>query len=137
MDKNLKRWTTSNILGLSLQRMAAQQKRLSLASAMTKLDTIWKSNTISLPVKIRLYKSLVISILLCSCEGWTLNADTERRMQSFEHKCYTKPLRIHYSKHKANKYVRQRTDNLADKQEPLLTIVKESQACMVWPCESP
>ncbi|KAL8610858.1 hypothetical protein ACOMHN_056713 [Nucella lapillus] len=71
MAKHFKRWTASNILGLSLQRMAAQQEirtRLSLASsAMTKLDTIWKSNAISLPVKIRLYKSWVISILLYGC----------------------------------------------------------------------
>ncbi|KAL8574593.1 hypothetical protein ACOMHN_061593 [Nucella lapillus] len=47
--------------------------RLSLASpVMTKLVTFWKSNTISLPVKIRLYKSLVLSILLYGCETWTL-----------------------------------------------------------------
>ncbi|KAL8603726.1 hypothetical protein ACOMHN_024342 [Nucella lapillus] len=71
-------------------RMAAQQEirtRLSLASsAMTKLDTIWKTNTVSLPVKIRLYTSLVIFILLYGCESWTLNAETGRWLQTFEHK---------------------------------------------------
>ncbi|KAL8580775.1 hypothetical protein ACOMHN_018447 [Nucella lapillus] len=77
--------------------------RLSLASsAMTKLDTIWKSNTISLPVTIRLYKLLVISILLYGYKSWTLNAETERQLQAFEHKWYRKLLRIHYSEHKTN-----------------------------------
>ncbi|KAL8564069.1 hypothetical protein ACOMHN_034546 [Nucella lapillus] len=105
--------------------------RLSLASsALTKLDTIWKSNTISLPVKIRLYKSLVISILLYGCKSWTLNAETERRLQAFEHKCYRKLLRIHYSEHKTNAYVRQRIDTLAGKQEPLLSIVKRRK--LTW-----
>ncbi|KAL8578106.1 hypothetical protein ACOMHN_055426 [Nucella lapillus] len=99
--------------------------RLSLASlTMTKLDTIWKNNTISLPVKIRLYKSLVISILLYGCESWTLNGETERRLQAFERKCYRKLLRIHYSEHKTNEYVRQRIDTLAGKQKPLLFVVK-------------
>ncbi|KAL8572382.1 hypothetical protein ACOMHN_023151 [Nucella lapillus] len=106
--------------------MAAQQKRSeqdSLApSAMTKLDTIWKSNTISLPVKIRLYKSLVISIFLC--ESWTLNVEIERRLQAFENKFYRKLLRIPYSEHKINEYVRQQTDILAGKQERLLSVVK-------------
>ncbi|KAL8621705.1 hypothetical protein ACOMHN_061840 [Nucella lapillus] len=98
---------------------------LSLASsAMTKLDTIWKSNTISLPVKIGLYKSFVIYILLYGCESWTLNAETESRLQAFEHKCYRKLLRIHYSQHKTNEYVRQRIDTLAGKQELLLSVVK-------------
>ncbi|KAL8590218.1 hypothetical protein ACOMHN_010413 [Nucella lapillus] len=101
-------------------------RRLSLASsAMTKFDTIWKSNAISLPGKIRLYKSLVVS-----CESWTLIAETERRLQAFRHKYYRKLLRIHYSEHKTNEYVRQRIDTLAGKQEPLLSIVKSCK--LTW-----
>ena len=55
-------------------------------SAMTRLARVWRSNTISFPVKVRLYKSLVLSTLLYGCESWTLTADTERRIQSFENK---------------------------------------------------
>ncbi|KAL8601892.1 hypothetical protein ACOMHN_020627 [Nucella lapillus] len=113
--------------------MTAQQKeirRLSLASsAMTKLDTIWKSNTISVPVKIRLYRSL-ISILLYGCESWTLTAETERRLQTFEHKCYRKLMFIHYSEHNTNEYVRKQTDTLASKQKPLLFVVKRRK--LAW-----
>ncbi|KAJ8258223.1 hypothetical protein GJAV_G00194530 [Gymnothorax javanicus] len=96
---------------------------------MTKLNAIWKRNTISLPVKIKLYR-LLISILLYGCECWTLNAETERWLQAFEHKCYRKLLRIHDSEHKTNKYVRQRIDTIAGNQEPLLTVVKRCK--LAW-----
>ena len=44
--------------------------RISIAtSAMTRLASIWKSNTISFRVKVRLYKSLVLSTLLYGCES--------------------------------------------------------------------
>ncbi|KAL8577432.1 hypothetical protein ACOMHN_048067 [Nucella lapillus] len=102
--------------------------KLSLAStAMTKPNTIWKSNTISLPVNI---KSFVISILLYGCESWTLNAKTEWWLQALEHKCYRKLLCIHYSEHKTNEYVRQRIDTLAGKQEPQLSVVKRRK--LTW-----
>ena len=105
--------------------------RLGLASsAMTKLDKIWKSNTISFPVKMKLYRSLVVSILLYGCESWTLTADTERRVQAFEHKCYRKLLRISYRDHKTNEHVRQQVTIHAGKQEPLLAIVKRRK--LAW-----
>ena len=55
------------------------------ASAMTRLNVIWKGNSISFPVKLKLFKSLVVSILLYGCESWTLTADLETRIQAFEH----------------------------------------------------
>jgi hypothetical protein len=60
--------------------------RLEMASAaMTQLNAIWKSN-ISFHVKFKLYKSLILSILVYGCESWTLTADMERRIQAFENK---------------------------------------------------
>ena len=46
------------------------------------------------PTSIKLYKSLVLSILLHGCENWTLTADPERQMQPFENKCYRRMLDI-------------------------------------------
>ncbi|KAL8599520.1 hypothetical protein ACOMHN_065959 [Nucella lapillus] len=65
----------------------------------------------------------IFSDYFWGCGSWTHNAETERRLQAFEHKCYRKLLRIHYSEHKTNEYVRQRTDTLSGKQEPLLSVV--------------
>lgn len=99
--------------------------RLGLAmSAMTRLNIIWKSNAICFPVKLKLYKTLVVSICLYGCESWTLTADLERRIQAFEHKCFRKLLRISYKAHKTNEYVRQQVIKYAGSQEPLLATVK-------------
>ena len=47
-------------------------------SAMTRLAILWKNKTISFPTKIKLFRSLVFSILLYGCQSWTLMADLER-----------------------------------------------------------
>ena len=61
-----------------------EKTKLSLAaSAMTRLNVICKSNSISFPENLKLFKSLVVSILLHGCEIWILTADLERRLQAF------------------------------------------------------
>ena len=73
--------------------------RIALATAaFAKLGKIWKS-AISFQTKHKLFRSLVISILLYGCEAWTLLAHTEKRIQAFENKCLRKLLRISYRDH--------------------------------------
>ena len=55
--------------------------------AMTRSAILWKNNAISVPTKIKLNKSFVLSTLLSGCASWRLTADQERRMQAFENKC--------------------------------------------------
>ena len=59
-------------------------------AATARLNGIWRCNTISFANKIKLYKSLVISVVLYGCETWTLLADYEKRIQVFETKCMRK-----------------------------------------------
>ena len=99
-------------------------------SAMSRLNNIWKSNVISFPTKIKLFKALVVSILLYGCESWTLTAETERRIEAFEFKSYRRLLRILYSEHKTNVYVKEQVTNQAGHQESLLSIVKRRK--LAW-----
>ena len=92
-------------------------------SAMARLTRVWKSD-ISFEAKHRLYKTLVVSILLYGCETWTLLADTERRIQAFEYKCLRRLLKISYRDHKTNEYVRSTVESYVGPQEPLLATVK-------------
>ena len=104
--------------------------RIAVATAaMTKLQEIWKSK-ISLNTKIRLYRSLVLSIFLYGCETWTLYADTERRIQAFEMKCYRKILRVLYTEHRTNNDIREEISAFTGRQEPLLAIVKRRK--LAW-----
>ena len=65
-------------------------------AALTKLKTIWIDKNITLNSKIRLMRSLVISIFLYACESWTLTVDLERRIQALEMRCFRKLLEISY-----------------------------------------
>ncbi|MEW8546076.1 MAG: hypothetical protein AB2693_21350 [Candidatus Thiodiazotropha sp.] len=56
--------------------------------ALTKLDPIWRDNKISLGSKVKLMRSLVISIFLSAYESWTLTADLVKITQAFEMRCY-------------------------------------------------
>ena len=52
------------------------------------------------------------------------SADSEKRMEVFEIKCLRKLLRISYSEHKTNDWVRSKINFLVGSQEPLLATVK-------------
>lgn len=99
--------------------------RLAIAtSAMAKLNKIWRSKEISFPTKIKLYRSLILSILLYGCESWTMTAETAKRIQTFETKCFRKLLGISWRDRKTNEEVKNHVELLAGPQEPLLATAK-------------
>ena len=71
-------------------------------AAIARLNGIWRCSAISFTSKFKLYRSLVTSILLYGCKTWTLLADSEKGIQSFETKCLRKLLCISYLEHKLN-----------------------------------
>ena len=97
----------------------------SATSAMAKHSKIWKSKEISFPAKMKLYKSLVLSILLYGCESWTMTAKTTKRIQMFETKCFRQMLGISWRDRKSNDFVKNQVTALAGPQEPLLALVKK------------
>ena len=73
-------------------------------AAIARLNRIWSSKSISLTTKLRLYRALVKTIVLCGCEIWTLLVATEKKLQAFENKWMRRILRISYLEHKTNEY---------------------------------
>ena len=51
-------------------------------AALTRLKPIWIDKSISLSSKIRLMRSLVISMFLYACESWTLTAELQKKNTS-------------------------------------------------------
>ena len=88
-------------------------------AALTKLKPIWRDNNISLGSKVKLVRSLVISIFLYGCESWTLNAELEKKMQAFE------LLNISYKDHVTNEEVRRKIQAAIGEYDELLTLVKK------------
>ena len=93
--------------------------------ALTKLKTIWKDKNIALSSKIRLMRSLVISIFLYACETWTLTAELEKKIQATEMRCFRRLLGIFYRDHVTNEEVRNRISRAIGPYEDLLTTVKK------------
>ena len=62
----------------------------------------WRDNNISLGSKVKLMRSLVISIFLYACESWTLTAELEKRTQAFEMRYYRRLSNISYKDHVTN-----------------------------------
>ena len=52
--------------------------------ALDKLNPIWKDNNIRMDTKVRLLRTLVMSVFLYACESWTLSAEMERRISAVE-----------------------------------------------------
>ena len=85
-------------------------------AALTKLKPIWRNNNISLGSKVKLIRSLVISIFLYACESWT---------QAFEMRCYRRLLKISYKDHVTNEKVRRKIQAAIEEYDELLTLVKK------------
>ena len=93
-------------------------------AALSSLKKIWRDRNITLRSKIRLLRSLVISIFLYACESWTLTADLQRRIQAMDMRCYRRLLNISYTEHITNVEVRNRIERAIGPYEDLLSTVK-------------
>ena len=51
-----------------------------ITAVVTKLKVIWDDKNITISSKIRLMRSLAMSIFLDGCEMWTITADVKRRI---------------------------------------------------------
>ena len=94
-------------------------------AALARLKTIWSDKHISLSSKIRLMRSLVISVLLYACETWTLTADILKKLQATEMRCFRKLLGISYRDHITNDAVRDRIRQVIGPYDDILTMVKK------------
>ena len=94
-------------------------------AALSRLKIIWRDKNISLASKVKLMRTLILSTFFYACEGWTLTAEVERRIQALGIRCYRRLLDISYKDHVTNEEVRNRIQNAIGVQYDLLTMVKK------------
>ena len=80
-------------------------------AAVTKLKVIWNDKNIVISSKIRLIRSLAMSIFLYACETRTITVDIRRRIQALEMRCLRKLLSISHRDHMSNEEVKARIGN--------------------------
>ena len=64
--------------------------------AFMKLKQIWNSRKLTLRTKIKLYKSLVMSVLLYGSETWKMNEQDNKKLDTFNFTCLRRILQIRW-----------------------------------------
>jgi hypothetical protein len=79
------------------------KRRIGLAyDAMQRLKKVWSSKSLRRRTKVKIYETLVLSILLYNTETWTITAEMERRLRSVEMDCLRKIVGVSRLEHIKN-----------------------------------
>ena len=99
-------------------------RRIGMAhGVMDSLNTsIWRCRYLCRRTKIRVFKSLVLPVLLYGCETWTLNTDLERRLNVFGTKCLRRIVGYRWDDYVSNERLLSETES-----RPVTSIIRERQ----------
>ena len=61
---------------------------------MINLDSILKSTDITLPTKVHLVKAIIFSVVMYTCESWTIKKAEPQRIDALGLWCRRRPLRV-------------------------------------------
>ena len=90
--------------------------------AFWKLGKIWKSNHIPTQLKLNIFRTSCLSILLYGCESWVLTQKLEDYINSYATNCYRIILGICYQDRVSNATIYQMTN-----QQPLSHLIQKRQ----------
>ena len=83
---------------------------------------LWKSQSTEL--KWRTLQACIFLVAIYGCEAWTISKTDEKKITSFEMKCYRKILRISWTERKTNASV---LEQLGVKAPQLLNLIKKQK----------
>ena len=72
---------------------------------MTNLDSIFKSQDIILPTKVRLVKAMFFPVVMYGCESWTVKKAERWRIDAFELWCFRRLLRVPWTARRSNQSI--------------------------------
>src|SRR5574337_1066611 len=72
---------------------------------MANLDSILKSRDLTLPIKVRLVKTMVFPVVMYGCESWTVKKAERRRIDAFELQCWRRLLRVPWTARGSNQSI--------------------------------
>ena len=78
-------------------------KRLLGRKVMTNLDSILKSITLS--IKLRLVKAMAFPVVMYECESWTIKKAERQRIDAFELWCWKRLLRVPWTTRRSNQSI--------------------------------
>ena len=93
---------------MSLQHGDLKEISVKLAEGTQRFASfqkLWKSKQLSIPLKYKLYRAIVLSVVLYSSETWTMNKSTQRKLESFHTSCLRRILCFSYLERVKNEEV--------------------------------
>ena len=97
----------------SLQMVIAAMKLKDAYSlegkVMTNLDSIFKSRDITLPIKVRVVKAMVLPVVMYGCESWTAKKAEHQRIDAFELWYWRRLLRVPWTARRSNQSILRRS----------------------------
>ena len=93
---------------VSLQHVDPKEINVKLAEERQRFASfqkLWKSKQLSIPLKCKLYRALVLSVVLYSFETWTMNKPTQRKLENFHTSCLRRILCFSYMERVTNEEV--------------------------------
>ena len=73
--------------------------------AMTNLDSVLKSRVITLPIRVRLVKTMIFPVVRCGGESWTIRKAEYRRIDAFKLWCWKRLLRVPWIARRSNQSI--------------------------------
>ncbi|GFR80990.1 very-long-chain enoyl-CoA reductase [Elysia marginata] len=107
ISKEETEWRKTNKVGSLMGDTKDVERREQLSNvALYKLKNVWISkDKIKREIKIKLYKSLVKSIIICNCGTWALTQTEANKLDTFHRKQLRNILDIHYPNLISNKSI--------------------------------
>ena len=93
---------------MSLQHGDLKEISVKLAEGrhrFASFEKLWKSKQLSNPLKSKLCRALLLSVVLYSSETWTMNKSTQRKLESFHTSCVRRILCFSYMEKVTNEEV--------------------------------
>ena len=72
---------------------------------MTNLDSVLKSEDITLLTKVHRVKAMVFPVVMLGCESWTIRKAECRRIDAFELWCWRRLLRVPWTAKRSNQSI--------------------------------
>ena len=84
-----------------------QVRKAKALNEFWKMNKIWKSHDIHYSLKLRIFESMCLPILMYGCETWIITKSLEKQIDSFATSCYRVILGIQKIEHINNIYILQ------------------------------
>ena len=109
MDKQRKQWQTifwvSKITADGDCSHEIKRCLLLGRTAMTNLDSVFRSRDITLPTKLHIVKAVVLAVVMHRCENWTIRKAEHQRINAFQLWCWRRLLRVPWTARRSNQSI--------------------------------